>query len=60
MFKALGLLVLVYTIYAGTKGEVLAKSGVWGRIVTRAGSPRYFWAVIVIYAVLGVVLLAIF
>jgi hypothetical protein len=60
MFKLLGVLVLVYTVYAATKGEVFAKSGPWGRLVSRGASPRYFWAVIVIYALLGTALLTIF
>jgi hypothetical protein len=60
MFKLLGILVIVYTIYAGTRGEVFAKSGPWGRLVSRQASPRYFWTVIAIYASLGVALLTIF
>lgn len=31
MFKALGLLVALYTLYSVVKGEVYAKSGVWGK-----------------------------
>jgi hypothetical protein len=60
MFKLLGVLVIVYTIYAGTRGEVFAKSGPWGRLVSRDASPRYFWTIIVIYTGLGIALLTIF
>ena len=60
MFKALGLLVGAYAPYAAVKGEVYAKSGPWGRTVSRESSPEYFWAVIAIYAGLGLALLTIF
>jgi hypothetical protein len=60
MFKLLGVLVALYTIHAAVKGEVLAKSGPWGRIVTRTQSPEYFWIVIVIYASLSVALMIVF
>lgn len=60
MFKLLGILVIGYAIYAATSGEVIAKSGPWGRRVSRDESPRYFWVVITIYLGLGVALLTIF
>jgi hypothetical protein len=60
MFKILGIVVALYTAYAVINGEVYAKSGPWGRTVSRVDSPRYFWAVIVIYACLSVALLTIF
>lgn len=60
MFKTLGALVALYTIYAATKGEVYAKSGAWGRTVTRADSPEYFWVVIAIYATLSLALIFVF
>jgi hypothetical protein len=60
VFKILGVVVIVYTVYAATRGEVFAKSGPWGRVVARDTSPRYFWAVIVIYAGLGLALLTVF
>lgn len=60
MFKTLGVLVALYTTYAALKGEVYAKSGVWGRTVSRAESPQYFWVVIVIYAALSIALLTVF
>ena len=60
MFKALGVLVGAYALYAAVKGEVYAKSGPWGRTVSREDSPEYFWVVIAIYAGLGVALVTIF
>ena len=60
MFKILGIVVALYTAYAVINGEVYAKSGPWGRTVSRVDSPRYFWTVIVIYAGLSVALLTVF
>lgn len=60
MFKVLGILVVVYTIYAAINGEVYAKSGAWGRTVSRSDSPEYFWVVIAVYACLGLALIAVF
>ena len=60
MFKALGLLVALYTVYAALTGAVYARSGPGGRVVARAESPEYFWIVIVIYAGLSVALLTVF
>jgi hypothetical protein len=33
----------LYALYAAWKGEVYAKSGVWGKVVSRGDSPSYFW-----------------
>jgi hypothetical protein len=60
MFKVLGLMVGVYTLYAAVTGEVYAKSGAWGRTVSRAESPEYFWVVIAIYAGLALALATVF
>jgi hypothetical protein len=60
MFKFLGVLVLLYAAYAAVKGAVFAKSGASGRTVSRDESPRYFWAVIAVYAALGIALLTVF
>jgi hypothetical protein len=60
IFKLLGVLVALYTAYAAFTGEVFAKSGPWGRTVSRQESPRYFWIVIVIYAGLSVALVTVF
>lgn len=59
-FKGLGILVVLYTLYSASRGEVYAKSGVWGRTIRRGDSPRYFWAVIVIYAGLSLALIFLF
>jgi hypothetical protein len=59
MFKLLGALVGVYTLVAAVKGEVYAKSGVWGRTISKHESPEYFWIVIAIYGALSVALLTI-
>jgi hypothetical protein len=60
VFKALGALVALYTAYAALRGEVFAKSGPWGRTVSRSESPNYFWAVIGVYATLSAALLTVF
>ncbi len=60
MFKLLGILVGLYTAYAVSKGEVFARSGVWGRTISRDDAPGYFWTVIVIYGGLAVALVAVF
>jgi len=60
MFKMLGILLALYTLYTAFKGEVYAKSGAWGRTLSRDGSPEYFWLVIAIYAGLSVALLTLF
>ena len=60
LFKLLGVLVIAYTLYAAWRGEVFARSGVWGKTSLREQSPRYFWAVIAIYGLLGLALLTVF
>lgn len=60
MFKVLGVIVILYTLYAAFSGGVYAKSGISSRTVRRDESPEYFWIVIVIYFGLGVALLTVF
>jgi hypothetical protein len=60
MFRILGVLVGLYTLYAAVNGVVYAKSGAWGRRVSRVESPEYFWVVITIYAGLSVALITVF
>lgn len=60
MFKLLGTLVGLYTVFAAVRGEVYAKSGVWGRRISKAQEPVYFWSVIVIYGALSIALFTIF
>lgn len=60
MFKMLGVLVAIYTLFSAYRGEVYAKHRAWGRTITRAAEPRYFWAVIGIYGLLGLALMFVF
>jgi len=60
MFKMLGLILGLYTLYAAVTGEVYAKSGAWGRTASRAESPEYFWVVISIYTSLALALATVF
>jgi uncharacterized BrkB/YihY/UPF0761 family membrane protein len=60
MFKVLGLLVAAYTAWAAMRGEVFAKHRAWGRTVRRDESPKYFWAVIGVYALLALALVFVF
>lgn len=60
MFKMLGAVVALYTVFAACKGEVYAKHRAWGRTVSRADSPQYFWVVIAIYAGLSAALIMVF
>ncbi len=60
MFKLLGMLVAADALYAAWRGEVFAKSGVWGKTVVREESPRSFWAVIGCYGLLAIALLTVF
>ena len=60
MFKLLGALLALYTIYAAARGEVVAKAGPGARTVMRDESPRYFWCVIIIYAGLALALAFLF
>jgi hypothetical protein len=60
MFKLLGILAGLYTLSAAFKGEVYAKTGAWGRTISKDQSPEYFWIVIAIYAGLSLALVTIF
>jgi hypothetical protein len=60
MFKLLGVLVGLYTLYSAISGRVYARSGPGGRTVSRVDSPNYFWVVITIYAGLSAALLFFF
>jgi hypothetical protein len=60
MFELLAILIGLYTMYAVFQGRVYAKSVVWGRTVSRADSPEYFWVVVAIYAGLSAALITIF
>ncbi|MGH8050164.1 MAG: hypothetical protein ACREPB_05840 [Arenimonas sp.] len=60
MFKGLGILLAIYTLYAISQGEVFAKSGVWGNTISKVDSPNYFWAVITVYTLLSIALITVF
>ena len=60
MFKVIGGLLALYTAYAAISGKVSASSGVFRRTISRQDSPRYFWAVIIVYAGLSVALMTVF
>ncbi len=60
MFKLLGLVLLLYTLYATTTGCVLARSGPGMKMIYRSECPRYFWVVIGVYLALGAALLTAF
>ena len=60
MFKFLGLLVAIYTAYSVLRGEVYAKSGAWGKSVSRDENPQEFWLTVVIYSALAIALIAFF
>ena len=60
IFKALGMLLALYTAYAASRGEVYARSGWKGRTIERTEEPRYFWVVIAIYFGLSIALLTVF
>jgi len=60
MFRALGLIVLLYVGYALLQGEVYAKHRWSGKTVSRKESPGYFSVVIAIYIMLGLALIFVF
>lgn len=60
MFKLLGVLVLGYVLFAAWRGEVFARTGLWGKTLRRADAPHYFWLVIACYGLLGLALLTVF
>ncbi|HEU4590815.1 MAG TPA: hypothetical protein VFS13_07895 [Steroidobacteraceae bacterium] len=60
MFRALGILVLLYVCHALATGEVFAKDGFRGKSVSREENPGYFAAVIAVYIILGIALLTVF
>jgi hypothetical protein len=60
LFKLLGVLLAMYTLYSALRGEVYAKQRAWGLTFRRTEEPRWFWTVIVIYAGLSVALLTVF
>jgi hypothetical protein len=60
MFKALGLVVSLYSAWAVLDGRVYAKHRWGGRYIVRSEEPQYFWVVVAIYAGLSVALMTVF
>lgn len=60
VFKVLGAVLAVYTVRAVLAGEVYARSGMGGRVISKDESPRYFWLVIAIYSGLSLALVTVF
>ncbi len=60
MFTLLEILLAGYVAFAIHNGEVYAKSGPWGRTISRDSSPEYFWVVICIYILMRLALIFIF
>ena len=60
LFDALGALLAIYVGVSVTRGHVFAKSGPWGRRVSRDTEPQRFWAIIVLYAGLSLALVFLF
>ena len=59
-FRLLGFIVFAYAVYAIIKGEVYAKSGAGGRIITKTESLDTFWLTVAIYIGLSIALVALF
>jgi hypothetical protein len=60
MFRLLGVLVALYTLYSALRGEVYARFGAGGRSVNKLGEPGWFWTIIVIYTGLSLALMFVF
>jgi hypothetical protein len=60
MFRVLGALVASYVVYAILRGEVFARAGFSGRMVSRETSPEYYWIVVAIYSGLSLALMTVF
>jgi len=60
VFKAIGIVVGLYALYAALSGRVFVKSGPGGRWVDRNESPEYFWISVVVYVGLAIALVTVF
>lgn len=60
LFKALGLALAVYSLFALWRGELWIKHRAGARRVQRANEPGYFAACIAIYLLLALALLTVF
>jgi hypothetical protein len=59
LFRLLGLLLAAYLLQALHSGHVYARSGFFGRDVSRA-QPFGYWSAVVTYALLAAALLLVF
>ena len=60
LFKLFGGLLLLYVAYAIVQGEVMVKSGVWAKRITREDAPTGFWGAIALYIALALALILVF
>jgi hypothetical protein len=60
LFQLLGVLIAAYVVQSLIRGEVYAKSGIWGRTYQRDDNPARFWSTVVIYSMLSLALIFLF
>lgn len=60
LFKLLGVLVAGYVVFALARGEIYAKSGIWGRTYRRDDDATKFWTTVVVYSLLAIALVVVF
>ncbi|GJM04042.1 MAG: hypothetical protein DHS20C09_00330 [marine bacterium B5-7] len=53
-FKAIGVMIFLYTVYCLFTGEVYAKDKASGRTFYKADEPKSYWTIIVIYFCLSI------
>lgn len=59
-YKALGVMVFIYTLYSAFTGGVYAKDKASGRTIHKSEEKGYFWGVIACYFGLSLALFFIF
>jgi hypothetical protein len=60
LFKLLGVLLAAYIALSLHRGEVYAKSGIWGRTYRRDDDAKNFWITIIVYILLSLALAFVF
>jgi hypothetical protein len=60
LFRLLGVLLVACLIQALHRGHVCARSGLFGRDLSRAAQPVSYWSAVVAYALLAAALLFVF
>jgi hypothetical protein len=60
LFKILGALLICYIVQALVKGEVYARSGVWGRTFRRDEDTWSYWSAVAAYSMLSIGLIFVF